>query len=55
VLVVILDDVLRVPFFVLSVVSCVHHVLAAHLVVDVAMVSSPLVGRGYRNASMLDS
>jgi hypothetical protein len=58
VLVVILVDVLRVLFAVLcvlGVVHCVRHVLAAHPVVVVAMVSSPLVERGYHSSSMLDN
>jgi hypothetical protein len=47
----VLSDVLRV----LGVVLYVCHVLAAHPVVDVAMASSPLVGRGYHSTSMLDN
>jgi hypothetical protein len=34
---------------------CVHHVLAAHPVMDVAMISSLQVGRGYHSASMVDN
>jgi hypothetical protein len=53
-LVLILDVVLRVlgvVLHVLGVVLCVCHVLAAHLVIDIAIVSSPLVGRGYHSTS----
>jgi hypothetical protein len=44
VLVLILADVLRV-----------RHVLAAHPVMDVAMVSSSHIGRGYHSALMIDN
>jgi hypothetical protein len=47
--------VLGVVLRVLGAVLCVCHVLVAHLVIDVPIVSSPLVGRGYHSASMLDN
>jgi hypothetical protein len=49
-LVLILANVLPVVLHVLHVVFCVRHVLVAHPVMDVAMVSSPPVGRDYHSA-----
>jgi hypothetical protein len=43
--------ILRVLRFILS----VHHDLAAHPVMDVAMVFSPRVGIGYHSTSMVDN
>jgi hypothetical protein len=37
------------------VLADVLHVLNAHPVLDVAMVSSPHIGRGYHRASMVDN
>jgi hypothetical protein len=53
-MVLILPDVLCVIRGLLRVLLCVCYVLAAHPVMDVDMVFSPQVGRGYHSASMVD-